>query len=67
MAINGAAPLLVNKLAAIALVVLGFLILASSYRYESPFGMFGGGLLLALGIILIILKIVRRNKPSHPG
>jgi hypothetical protein len=67
MAVNDSQSLLVNKLAAIALIALGFLVLASSYRSESLFGMFGGGLLLAVGVVLLVLKIFRRNRPSHPG
>lgn len=61
MAVNEPPPLLVNKLVAIALVVVGFLALASSYRYESLPGMLGGALLLAVGIVLLVLKIIRRN------
>lgn len=61
MTVNEPPPLLVNKLVAIALVVVGFLALASGYRYESLSSMLGGGLLLAIGIILLVLKVVRRN------
>jgi len=56
---------LVNKLAAIAFLVVGSLILASGYRYESLFSMVGGALLLAIGVALLILKITRRNEPRH--
>ncbi|MET2829828.1 hypothetical protein [Mesorhizobium shangrilense] len=53
--------LLVNKLTAIVFVVVGFLILASGYRYGSPSTLVGGCLILAIGVILLILKIARRN------
>jgi hypothetical protein len=55
---------LVNKLTAIALVVIGFLILASGYRYGSPSSLIGGGLVLVIGIVLLVLKIARRNNPD---
>ncbi len=53
--------LLVNKLTTIVFVVMGFLILASGYRYGSPSTLVGGCLILAIGVILLILKIARRN------
>ena len=53
--------LLVNKLTAIVFVVVGFLILASGYRYGSPSTLVGGCLILAIGVILLVLKIARRN------
>lgn len=56
--------LLANKLIAIGLLVIGFLILASGYRYGSPSSIMVGCLLLAIGIILLIVKIARRNKPD---
>ncbi|WP_157019359.1 hypothetical protein [Mesorhizobium xinjiangense] len=58
--------LLANKLVALALVVLGFLILSSSYRYGSFIGFLGGCLVLVIGIILMAVKIGRRNRPRHP-
>ncbi|UVK47512.1 hypothetical protein BPNPMPFG_003294 [Mesorhizobium sp. AR07] len=56
--------LLVNKLTAIVFIVLGFLVFASGYRHESPSGLIGGCLVLAIGIILLIRKIVRKNKSN---
>lgn len=56
--------LLVNKLTAIVFVVVGFLILASGYRYGSPSTLVGGCLILAIGVILLILKIARRNNET---
>ena len=63
----GSRSLLVNKLTAIVLVVLGFLIFASGYRYESPSSLIGGCLVLAIGIVLLILAIARRNNSNSPG
>jgi len=57
--------MLVNKLTALALIIVGFLILASGYRYESFFGMLVGCLVLVTGIALLVLKIVRRNQPRR--
>lgn len=59
--------MLVNKLTALAFIIVGFLILASGYRYESLFGMLVGCLVLVIGIVLLVLKIVRRNQPGQPG
>ncbi|MDX8533155.1 hypothetical protein RFM41_15100 [Mesorhizobium sp. VK25A] len=56
--------LLANKLIAIGLLVIGFLIFASGYRYGSPSSIVVGCLLVAIGIILLILKIARRNRPD---
>ena len=67
MAVEGSLPLLVNKLTAMAFIILGFLILASSYRYRYLLGMLSGCLVLTIGIVLMVLKIARRNKPSHFG
>lgn len=59
--------LLVNKLTAIVLVAIGFLILASGYRYGSPSSLVGGCVVLAIGVILLVLTIIRRNKPNSAG
>lgn len=56
--------LLANKLIAIGLMVIGFLMFASGYRYGSPSSLTVGCLLFAVGIILLILKIARRNEPD---
>lgn len=65
MAAEALPSFLVNKLAAIAFLVVGFLVLASGYRYESLFSMIGGALLLLIGIALLVLKIIRRNEPRR--
>ncbi|TPM43490.1 hypothetical protein FJ951_21860 [Mesorhizobium sp. B2-2-3] len=56
--------LLANKLIAIGLLLIGFLIFASGYRYGSPSSIMVGCLLFAIGIILLVIKIARRNKPD---
>lgn len=56
--------IMANKLVAIGLIVIGFLVFASGYRYGSSSSVTFGCLLFAVGVILLILKIVRRNKPD---
>ena len=63
----GLSSLLVNKLLAIVLIILGFLILASGYRYGSPSSLIGGCLILVIGVILVIVKIARRNRSNSAG
>ncbi|MBN9067956.1 MAG: hypothetical protein ACTHJQ_04500 [Rhizobiaceae bacterium] len=58
--------LFTGKLIAIGLLIIGFLMFASGYRYGSPSSLVTGVLLFAIGIILLVLKVVRRNKP-HSG
>ena len=55
-------PPIVNKLAGLAVVIVGFLILASGYRYDSSITTIVGGLVLATGIVMLVLKIARRNR-----
>jgi len=59
--------LLVNKVTGIVLVVFGFLILASGYRYGSPSSLTGGCLVLAIGVVLLVLSVVRRNSSDSAG
>jgi uncharacterized membrane protein len=59
--------LLVNKVTGIVLVVFGFLILASGYRYGSPSSLAGGCLVLAIGVVLLVLSVVRRNSSDSAG
>lgn len=66
MAVNSQS-LLVNKVTAIVLVVFGFLILASGYRYGSPSSLAGGCLVLAIGVILLVLTVLRRNRSNSAG
>jgi len=66
MATNSSS-LLINKMTAIVLVVIGFLILASGYRYGSPSSLVGGCIVLAIGVILLITTVIRRNRRDHVG
>lgn len=66
MAANSSS-LLINKMTAIVLVVIGFLILASGYRYGSPSSLVGGCIVLAIGVILLITTVIRRNRRDHVG
>jgi hypothetical protein len=59
--------LLVNKVTAMVFVVVGFLVLASGYRYGSPSSLAGGCLVLAIGVILLVLTVLRRNGSNTPG
>jgi hypothetical protein len=52
---------LVSKLSGLILIVIGFLVAASGYRAESTAYVVGGIVLLALGIGVLVSKIVRRN------
>lgn len=54
-------PLMMTKLVAIGLILVGFLVAASGYRYDAPSGLFGGCVLLAIGVGLLVAKVVRRN------
>lgn len=56
--------LLVKKLTAMAALILGFLVLTLGYWNESRSTIIVGFVLLAFGVALLILKIVRRNKPN---
>ena len=66
MATNSSS-LLINKMTAIVLVVIGFLILASGYRYGSPSSLVGGCIVLAIGVILLITTVIRRTRRDHVG
>ncbi|MGS1097119.1 hypothetical protein ACVCNR_21460 (plasmid) [Aquamicrobium terrae] len=64
MAMNSSSPL-INKVIAIVLVVIGFLILASGYRYGSPSSLVGGCIVLVIGVVLLIATVIRRNRQDH--
>lgn len=61
-ATHGKLPLGVKKLVALTVVILGFLILASGYRYGSFMTVAGGGLLVAIGLAILVVTIARRNR-----
>lgn len=51
-----------NKLIALAAIILGFLVTAAGYRYSAP-GYYAGGIALVLmGLIFLVSKIARRNQ-----
>jgi Na+/melibiose symporter-like transporter len=53
--------LMVSKIAALAFVVLGFLLAASGYRGASTGYLIAGIVLVAIGIALFAWKVMRRN------
>lgn len=55
-------PLGVKKLIALALIIVGFLLVAAGYRYAYFGTAIGGGLLIIVGIVLLAGKIASRNK-----
>ena len=55
-------PLLVTKLAATLILIIGFLVMASGYRYDSVMTAVGGAFLVAVGVLMLVMKIVRRNR-----
>jgi hypothetical protein len=54
--------LLIKKFGAVASLVLGLLLTATGLSGEYPTLTMVGVLLLALGAILLVLKILRRNR-----
>ncbi|RCW82395.1 hypothetical protein [Phyllobacterium bourgognense] len=53
---------LMKKVIGLAAIVLGFLLTATGYRYGSPEFTTVGIAMLALGLVLLVLMIVRRNQ-----
>lgn len=49
------------KVAALVLIILGFLLLASGYRYGYSSTAVGGVVLVVIGIVLLAAKIAARN------
>ena len=58
---NEKSSFLVSKLASLILIVVGFLLAAAGYRAESTPYIVGGIILLAIGIAILVSKIIRRN------
>jgi len=56
--------LLIKKLAGFFLIIVGFLIAAAGYEYGSHGALIGGLIVLAIGLLLLVWKIIRRNDPS---
>ena len=55
-------PLLLKKLGGLIALILGFLLVASGYRYGSAEFTSVGVALLVLGVVLIAFMIARRNR-----
>jgi uncharacterized membrane protein HdeD (DUF308 family) len=53
---------LINKLAGLVAIILGFLIMASGYRYGSTGTIIIGIAIIVAGLAFLVLKIVRRNQ-----
>lgn len=55
-------PLLMKKLVAFGLILIGAVVTAASYASGPGWGVAGGLLLFALGIALLVAQIVLRNR-----
>ncbi|MBB2972740.1 hypothetical protein [Mesorhizobium sp. RMAD-H1] len=55
----------INKLVGLALVILGFLLVAAGYRSGQAWYIGGGIISLILGLFLLVTKIIRRNQGSR--
>jgi LPXTG-motif cell wall-anchored protein len=53
---------LINKLAALVAIIFGFLLAAEGYRSSSNWLIVAGIAVLAVGLILLVMKIARRNE-----
>lgn len=53
---------MINKLGALIVLVFGFLLAAEGYRSESTWLIVAGVAALAIGIVMLVMKIVRRNE-----
>lgn len=63
MSLNGDKPIsLFKKLGGLIAVILGFLLAAVGYRDGSTEYLTMGSVLIAFGLVLIVLMIVRRNQ-----
>ena len=58
---NGKPNFLISKLSGLLLIVIGFLLAASGYRADSTGYIIAGVIILAVGIALIVSKVIRRN------
>ena len=62
MALENERPnFLVGKLSGLILIVVGFLLAASGYRAESTGYMVAGIIILAIGLGILVSKVIRRN------
>lgn len=53
---------MINKLGALIVLVFGFLLAAEGYRSGSTWLIVAGVAALAIGIVMLVMKIVRRNE-----
>jgi hypothetical protein len=53
---------LFNKLGALIAIIFGFLLAAEGYRSSSTWLIVAGVAVLALGIVILAMKVVRRNE-----
>lgn len=58
---RGRMPMGVNKLVALAVVIVGLLILAVGFTYNEVAVMVVGGIVIVVGLVMLALKIARRN------
>jgi hypothetical protein len=66
MAVNHKIPdPLINKLSALILIVLGFLLATAGYRSGQAWYIGGGVVCLAVGLVLLVRKIIRRNQSGQ--
>jgi hypothetical protein len=56
---------LVNKLSGLILVILGFLLAMAGYRYGHPWYIGGGIVALVVGVVLLVRKIIERNRSGQ--
>jgi Flp pilus assembly protein TadB len=54
----------IKKLGGLLLVILGCLLIAAAVSAGYTSLSVAGGVLVALGVVLLVLKIVRRNRPA---
>lgn len=59
--------LLAKKLGGLFSIIIGCLLTAVGVTFESTSTIVVGVLFLALGAVLLTLKIIRRNRRSAPG
>lgn len=53
---------MLNKIVGLAAIILGFLMMASGYRYGSTGTLVTGLAIVVAGVVLLVLKIARRNQ-----
>ncbi|MDW6023502.1 hypothetical protein SAZ10_17265 [Mesorhizobium sp. BAC0120] len=66
MAANDEIPRpLVNKLSGLILIIVGFLLATAGYRYGHSWYIGGGIVALVVGLVLVVRKIMERNRSSE--